>query len=299
MRHIKKYDYSSQIKADLTSEKLGKPYVAGCGDTIDWNSRSGITGFDEYFYVENRENGALQIYFKNGSTGYYSTDTGSTKSWSAFTDESTIILYNYGDKCYFKNINRSFLANNGAYAIGGNVLSLLNGDDFLTNGNISVVELDLFKNDTYLIDASKLIMCFDKVMANTFNSCFCGCTNLVLAPAMISVNDIVASAGTFAPSFTFAYMFSGCTALITAPEISVPSVNKAAMFSNMFAGCSSLNNVTCLIKNYDFSEAFLKPFDSWLTGVSATGTFVKNKNADWWESGASGIPSGWTVVDSE
>ena len=34
---------------------------------------------------------------------------------------------------------------------------------------------------------------------------------------------------------------------------------------------------------------------NWLYNVSSTGTFVKNSAATWNVSGASGIPSGWTV----
>lgn len=39
--------------------------------------------------------------------------------------------------------------------------------------------------------------------------------------------------------------------------------------------------------------------DSWLWYVSTSGTFVKAKDMTSWESGESGIPSGWTVEDAE
>ena len=35
---------------------------------------------------------------------------------------------------------------------------------------------------------------------------------------------------------------------------------------------------------------------SWLSGVAANGTFVKNKDATWNVTGIHGIPSGWTVL---
>lgn len=303
MRHIKKYDYSSQIKADLTTEKLGKPYVAGYADTIDWNSRDAISGFNEYFYVESYIN-SLEISGMGSYEGYYSLDSGST--WSAFTSATTVTLSDYNAKCYLKfNLNeytdyvtKPFTVS-GDYGIGGNFLSLINGDNFTTNGNITVAANNFFADDTNLKRAEKLILCVDTLYTNIFNTMFGRCSNLVTAPPILSINKVFGD-GPFIPgAYLCGYMFSGCTALTTAPEIVVNSTNKGALFGNMFDGCSSLNNVTCLIKNNDFSGTFMKPFQNWLTGVSATGTFVKNKNADWWESGASGIPSGWTVVDSE
>jgi hypothetical protein len=37
----------------------------------------------------------------------------------------------------------------------------------------------------------------------------------------------------------------------------------------------------------------------WLSGVSSTGTFTKAPTMESLASGASGIPTGWTVVDYE
>jgi hypothetical protein len=35
--------------------------------------------------------------------------------------------------------------------------------------------------------------------------------------------------------------------------------------------------------------------DNWVSGVSATGTFVKNSAAQWNVTGVYGVPNGWTV----
>lgn len=42
-----------------------------------------------------------------------------------------------------------------------------------------------------------------------------------------------------------------------------------------------------------------KCLDDWLSGVSSTGTFTKAPTMESLPSGASGIPTGWTVVDYE
>lgn len=39
--------------------------------------------------------------------------------------------------------------------------------------------------------------------------------------------------------------------------------------------------------------------NNWLLGVATNGTFVKNSQATWDVSGASGIPTGWTVETAD
>lgn len=89
-------------------------------------------------------------------------------------------------------------------------------------------------------------------------------------------------------------MFKGCTSLTAAP--SLPAETFAAdCYSGMFRGCTSLNSMKCLAT--DISAECCT--DSWLWYVSTSGTFVKAKDMTSWESGESGIPSGWTVEDAE
>ena len=85
-------------------------------------------------------------------------------------------------------------------------------------------------------------------------------------------------------------MFSGCTSLTTAPEL--PATTLAVnCYAFMFDGCTKLNYVKALFISYTSLKNYLK---NWLRNVSATGTFVKNKDATWTNTDA-GIPSGWTV----
>ena len=60
----------------------------------------------------------------------------------------------------------------------------------------------------------------------------------------------------------------------------------------MFYGCTQLNYVTCLAMDIPSSSYTY----NWLEGVASTGTFVKAPGVDW-ETGASGIPDGWTEKD--
>jgi len=60
----------------------------------------------------------------------------------------------------------------------------------------------------------------------------------------------------------------------------------------MFHNCSNLNYVKAMFTTTP-STTYT---NNWLSGVSSTGTFVKNSAATWDVSGTNGIPTGWTVL---
>ena len=91
-------------------------------------------------------------------------------------------------------------------------------------------------------------------------------------------------------NYCYDSMFSYCTSLTSAPVL--PATKLAGLcYKHMFRDCSQLNYVKCLAT--DISS--INCTDSWLSGVSATGTFVKDPSMTGWTSGESGIPDGWTV----
>ena len=105
----------------------------------------------------------------------------------------------------------------------------------------------------------------------------------------------------------YAGMFRNCTALTTSPVLpAVTLVNSC--YSQMFAGCPSLNNITCLatdisasscINNWVCKTSYTPGGNGYSTytgtvGVAATGTFTKADGITW-PTGASGIPTNWTV----
>ena len=114
---------------------------------------------------------------------------------------------------------------------------------------------------------------------------FYGCTSLATASSELPATALTAQ--------TYYYMFQDCSSLTTAPVIRATSlVNAYSGLQNMFNGCSSLNYVKAMFVDLGTSSFSAYGY-GWLTGVSATGTFVKNVNAEWTESDI--IPSGWTV----
>ena len=109
---------------------------------------------------------------------------------------------------------------------------------------------------------------------------FSGCTSLTQTPALPA---LILKDGCYSG------MFQGCTSLTTGPEL--PAKELANLCYNyMFDGCTKLNYVKALFTQlYDNKGLY-----TWLRDVSATGTFVKSKDATW-TNGEVGIPSGWTV----
>jgi hypothetical protein len=66
-------------------------------------------------------------------------------------------------------------------------------------------------------------------------------------------------------------------------------------YREMFNGCTSLNYIKAMFTTTP-STTYTK---SWVDGVAANGTFVKNSAAQWDVSGINGIPTGWTVQTAD
>ena len=109
---------------------------------------------------------------------------------------------------------------------------------------------------------------------------FYDCTSLVNAPALPAL---------ILKYYCYIRMFQGCTSLTTGPELPAKEL-ACCCYDNMFEGCTKLNYVKALFTQLYNDEG---PY-AWLRNVSATGTFVKSKDATWTNDKV-GIPSGWTV----
>ena len=113
---------------------------------------------------------------------------------------------------------------------------------------------------------------------------FRNCSSLITAPILHA---------TTLQTLCYNGMFWGCTSLTTAPELNALTLTDNC-YRNMFNSCSSLNYIKCLATNISASNCT----NSWVSGVSASGTFVKNASMTNWTTGISGIPSGWTVQNA-
>ena len=220
----------------------------------------------------------------------------------------------------------------------GNIMSLIYGDDFIGQTSLLVPNAfeDCFSSCAGLFDISNLILpattLSEACYSNMFSNCsfmeapalpattlakrcyrymFKGCTSLTTAPELPATtlaegcyaymfNDCTSL--TKAPELPattltegcYGGMFVGCTNLTTAPELPANRL-KEWCYQEMFSGCTSLMYIKCLAKT-NFSASFA--IYEWLQDVSPVGIFVRPSGVTW-PTGASGIPSGWAVVDAE
>ena len=259
--------------------------------------------------------------FSQRGTGplYYSIDSGTT--WTSGTSVSV----SSGIKVMWKGSmtpNRSSSTSGytdkgigtfsatGPFKVRGNIMSLLYDDDFI--GKVTLAGhwwfTSLFENST-IASASKLSLPAITLAPYCYYRMFYGCTSLTTAPelpAMTLANSCYERMFSGCTSLTTApelpamtladgcyyIMFDGCTSLTTAPKL--PAMTLAnSCYQRMFTGCSNLNYIKCLATDISATNCTI----SWLLYVASTGTFVKAAGMEDWPTDASGIPSGWTVVD--
>ena len=124
-----------------------------------------------------------------------------------------------------------------------------------------------------------------KMYYGAFKQLFKGCNGI------ISVSKDFLPATTLASS-CYREMFIDCTNLTTAPELPATTLAKDC-YDYMFYGCSKLNYIKMLATDISAQNCLR----NWVSGVSSTGTFVKNPAMTTLPTGVDGIPSGWAVVN--
>lgn len=263
------------------TDNINKIYV---NNSVVWPTGISSTppgpDYTEPFYVENisNENETLNIVKNSDSAPTLTIEHSTDKSnWTPFenpTSTTAITLdLQPGEKVYLRCSIDNWSVNwagpynkiTGVSKVGGNTMSLFYGSNFTGQETVfpettRCAISNLFSGNTNLIDASKLLL-----------------------PATILPNEC------------YNRVFCDCTYLTTSPVIPDATPKDDRWFSNyyqMFTGCSSLNNVTCLLSTYPGGNVM----SWWLYGVASTGTFTKAAGVTW-PTGDSGIPSGWTVVE--
>lgn len=214
----------------------------------------------QYFTIRALEDYTL-VQFNNNDIEY-SLDSGGTWNTlqsggdiSIMADEPVMFKASGLTPTSYKGIG-SFVFYD-AVEVEGNVMSLVNGDDFESATTVSAYQFVSLFNDQY--------------------GYFMNAENLVL-PATTLAN------------YCYQYMFRG-SRITTAPVLPATTLARGC-YNTMFASCTYLNSVTCLATDRSASQCTA----NWLSGVAANGTFTKAAGVTW-PSGASGIPNGWTVVE--
>ena len=141
--------------------------------------------------------------------------------------------------------------------------------------------VSMFSECTSLTEAPALNA--KNLAAECYSGMFRSCTSLVTAPELPATN---------LAEGCYMNMFDNCKALASAPELKAAKL-VSGCYAYMFRDCTLLGNVTCLATNPGAGYT-----DDWLSGVPSSGTFVK-KSGVTWPTGISGIPTGWTVQQSQ
>ena len=116
---------------------------------------------------------------------------------------------------------------------------------------------------------------------------FVGCQSLTKAPELPATTLVYGC---------YYYMFENCKSLTKAPVLTATTLAEYCYYY-MFGNCQSLKEVRCEVPSSYSSTQISSYAKSWLYNVSSTGTFYTNADANW-PSGASGIPTGWTRVNT-
>lgn len=285
-----------------------------------------------YFYFECTE-GSVKIELKKNKTApivslQYSFDG---QNWTSYLNSITItsgqklyLMANDDGNCSFANstINYNYFSTTftkvGKINVGGNIAYLLNKDANISSLNQGYIFNSLFYNCSAIVDASNLLIPFEKLSEYCYFRMFSGCTNLKSAPKILPAKKMT--------DYCYYHMFSGCSNLENAPQLPATSLAKWC-YGYMFDGCKSLtkapelpalelvddcyNSVfyNCSSLNYINASFLTTPSNSytsnWTIGCHENGVFVQNPKANWKitiNSGLTvkyGFPYGWTVASND
>lgn len=137
----------------------------------------------------------------------------------------------------------------------------------------------MFRGCSNLVNLNITSLPYTTIYSNGMYEMFRGCSKITTAPTL---------SGTTLNESCYQGMFYDCTNLETAPELLATTLTTNC-YKQMFFNCSKINYIKCLANSSSSNYS-----SQWLYNVSPTGTFVKKRNISW-STGASGIPSGWTI----
>ena len=124
----------------------------------------------------------------------------------------------------------------------------------------------------------------DDVPASAFYSLFRDNTKLINAEGLKLPAIRLANA-------CYCRMFHSCTRLIAVPELLAPSLAPSC-YSYLFWLCYPVKHIKMMATDITATQCLL----NWVGGVRSPGTFIKAKDVEI-QSGDSGIPTGWTVIE--
>ena len=313
-------DVPAQVNADWNSNSgasqiLNKPTIPTvppmATETLTFTLQGGTTKTVDFYIKPMSANYFfVQDLSGNGSTFTIQVFDGDTPTFDVYTSTDQQNWTLFGTVGPFANLQTPVPANGRLYikaitdhwgqdeliyctqnyAIGGNIMSLLYGDNFASQTAVptplepeyydGMVKFGNWQSENYLISAANLVLPATTLVDNCYKNMFNGCTSLTTAPALPA---------TTLAQYCYQGMFYGCTSLTTAPALPATTLIQNC-YNQMFSGCTNLNKVTIYADDISWTGALT----NWLNNVAATGDLYNLGSATYPTGSASGIPTGWT-----
>ena len=265
--YIKYFDNHEDYLEYKFSSDFVEPNVSHCVAENDVHYNKLIDHSNEYFTFIAIEDGTFKISSNDESSTNYSLDNGET--WvelANYTDTPTVSA---GQKIMWKaELTTSeglggigYIFATGRFAIEGNIMSLLYGDEFQDKTDLSNYRMPFYglfgECRDKIISAKNLILPATTLSSSCYFLMFDRCTNLVEAPSILPATTLTRNCyqgmfegctsltnapelpATTLEDWCYRYMFEGCTSLTTAPELPATNVRQEC-YQGMFAGCTSL-----------------------------------------------------------
>lgn len=219
----------------------------------------------------------------------YSMDGGVT--WSNLSVNTQTPTVSAGSKIMWKATSPTVSTDYGIgtfsatadFNVMGNAMSLVSGDNYEGATSVSSYQFRLlFGNNTHIVNAEKLALPATTLASSCYRSMFSNCTALLTSPPILPATTLA--------SDCYREMFRGCSNLIAAPGLPATTLTTRCYYQ-LFYSCSKLNYIKCMATSIGANNSHYY----WVSGVASSGTFVRARNTNW-GSGASGIPSNWTVI---
>lgn len=239
------------------------------GNKLIWKK-----GYNQYFSIE--PIGDNPNFIISCNKPYY-TQTEGYNNWNLHPANSSV---GFMQKIYVKaeftpadpdnNDYSQLTITYGKCKISGNIMSLVNGDDFLSTNAISDYQFDgLFQNSDGLWDASELILPAHIIEKYAYAYMFNGCTNLQQAPELL---------GEYMDDYCYKGMFEGCTSLTTPPALPAFYLDLGC-YEEMFKGCTSLIEMPDLKASSVAQSSYSKMFSGCTSLVTAKDLMAPDLNA--------------------
>ena len=173
------------------------------------------------------------------------------------------------------------------YKVYGNIMSLLDEENFATTTPSLTASCfkELFKGDSYLTDASGLLLPAETLARMCYQDMFRNCSALTTAPELPA---------TTLDQYCYYYMFGGCSVLTTAPKLPATDLVKYC-YAHMFDYCDNLTDAyvkaAYTASNNECSGML------WYGKVSAVLHTTSENKASWADAITSNYWSTWTTAD--